>query len=217
MPLDFLTQAERQRYQQLPAPIPERDLRQYFHLSETDLAFVATFRGATSRLGMALHLGLLRYLGYLPDAWAVNVTAELRAFAAGQLADGALVDLAGYGRREATRTAHLQAALQHLGWSKWTPLEQGWLESWLLERALEHDNERLLLDLACQKLRQHQLLRPAIGTLERLVGSLAEQAHRESFRRLRPLLDQPGLRATLDALLVPDESPAALTRHRWLC
>jgi len=217
MPFDFLTQAERQRYQLLPTAIPERDLRQHFHLSEADQAFVATFRGATSRLGMALHLGLLRYLGYLPDAWAANVPAELLAFVAGQLSDGTLVDLAGYGSREATRTAHLQAALQHLGWSKWTPLEQGWLESWLLERALEHDNERLLLDLACQKLRQHHLLRPAIGTLERLVGSLAEQAHRESFRRLRPLLDQPGLLATLDALLVPDDSPAALTRHRWLC
>lgn len=217
MPLDFLTQAERQRYQQLPAAIPERDLRQHFHLSEADRAFVATFRGVTSRLGMALHLGLLRYLGYLPDAWAVNVPAEVRAFVAGQLPDGAQIDLAGYGSREATRTAHLQAVLKHLGWSKWTPLEQGWLEPWLLERALEHDNERLLLDLACQKLRQHRLLRPAIGTLERLVGSLAEQAHRESFRRLRPLLDQPGLLATLDALLIPDDTPAALTRHRWLC
>ena len=50
---------------------------------ETDLAFVATFRGATSRLGVALHLGLLRYLGYLPDAWVVNMPTELRAFAAG--------------------------------------------------------------------------------------------------------------------------------------
>ena len=211
MPLDFLTQAERQRYEQLPAAIPERDLRQHFHLSEADLGFVATFRGAPSRLGVALHLG------YLPDAWVVNMPAELRAFAAGQLSDGARVDLTDYGGREATRTAHLQAALKHLGWNKWTPLEQGWLEPWLLERALEHDNERLLLDLACQKLRQHRLLRPAIGTLERLVGSLAEQAHRESFRRLRPLLDQPGLLATLDALLLPDERPAALTRHRWLC
>ena len=82
---------------------------------------------------------------------------------------------------------------------------------------MEHDNERLLLDLACQKLRQHQLLRPAIGMLERLVGSLTEQAYCESFRRLRPLFDQPGLRATLDVLLVPDDTPAALTRHRWLC
>jgi hypothetical protein len=57
---------------------------------------VATFRGATSRLGVALHLGLLRYLGYLPDDWAVSIPVELRAFVAGQLADGALVDLAGY-------------------------------------------------------------------------------------------------------------------------
>jgi len=142
MPLDFLTQAERQRYQRLPAAIAERDLRQHFHLREADRAFVATFRGATSRLGVALPLGLLRYLGYLPDDWAVSIPAELRAFVAGQLANGALVDLVGYGSREATRTAHLQAALQHLGWSKWTSLEQGWLEPWLLERALEHDNER---------------------------------------------------------------------------
>ena len=127
------------------------------------------------------------------------------------------MDLTDYGSREATRTAHLQAALKHLSWNKWTPLEQGWLEPWLLEWALEHYNERLLLNLACQKLRQHRLLRPAIGTLERLVSSMAGQAHRESFRRLRPLPDQPGLLATLDALLLPDESPAALTRHRWLC
>ena len=63
MPVDFLTQAERQRYQQLPTVIAGRDLHQHFHLSETDLAFGATFRGAPSRLGVAQHLGLLRYLG----------------------------------------------------------------------------------------------------------------------------------------------------------
>lgn len=140
MPLDFLTQAERQRCQLLPVAIPERDMRQYFHLSEADRAFVATFRGATSRLGVALHLGLLRYLGYLPDAWAGKVPAELRAFVAGQLADGPPADLAEYGSREATRTAHLQAALQHLGWSKWTPLEQGWLPQMAALLASGHES-----------------------------------------------------------------------------
>lgn len=72
MPLDFLTQAEHQRYQLLPATIAERDLRQYFHLSEADLAFVATFRGTTSRLGVALHLGLLRYLLNQPLRRKIN-------------------------------------------------------------------------------------------------------------------------------------------------
>ena len=84
MPLDFLTQAERQRYQRMPAAIAERDLRQHFHLRQADRAFGATFRGATSRLGVALHLGLLRYLGYLPDEWVGQVPAELRAFVAGR-------------------------------------------------------------------------------------------------------------------------------------
>ena len=45
-----------------------------------------------------------------------------------------------------------------------------------MEWTLEHDNKRLLPDLTCQRLLQHRLLRPAIGTLERLEGNLAEQA-----------------------------------------
>jgi TnpA family transposase len=92
------------------AAIAERDRRQHFHLSEAGRAFVATFRGATSQLGVALQLGLLRYLGYLTNDWVVHVPAELRAFVTGQLADGALVDLDG--NRATTRTAHLQAALK---------------------------------------------------------------------------------------------------------
>ena len=46
MPVDFLTQTERQHYQQ-PTFIAGRDLRQHFHLSETGLAFGATFRGVS--------------------------------------------------------------------------------------------------------------------------------------------------------------------------
>lgn len=41
-------------------------------------------------------------------------------------------------------------------------------------RALEHDNEHLLLTLALGHLRQHGILRPGIVELERLVGALAE-------------------------------------------
>lgn len=215
MPVEFLTQAERQAYHQLPDALTERDLRQHFHLSEADRTFIAGFRRVDNRLAMAVQLGLVRYVGYLPDAWPQRVPAEVLAFVAQQLPDPA-VALTSYGTREAIRTAHLQAALKHLRWAKWTPLEETWLEPWLLERALEHDNERLLLELACQKLRQHQLLRPAIGTLERLVGSLAEQAHRETFCRLQPLLTQPDQLTLPDALLVPDAG-LGVTRHRWLC
>lgn len=53
-------------------------------------------------------------------------------------------------------------------------LDAPWLEAWLVVRALEHDNEHLLLTLALGHLRQHGILRPGIVELERLVGALAE-------------------------------------------
>ncbi len=46
------------------------------------------------------------------------------------------------------------------------------------------DQERVLLELACQRLRQQQLVRPSVVELERLIGSLVEQAHTETYRRL---------------------------------
>lgn len=58
----------------------------------------------------------------------------------------------------------------HVGYRKWEPMDAVWLEPWLLERALEHDEERVLLPMTCLKLRQERIVRPAISTLERLVG-----------------------------------------------
>ena len=59
-------------------------------------------------------------------------------------------------------------ALNYLGFRKWEPLDMTGLELWLLERALGHDQERLLLAMTVQKLQQQRLVRPAIAVLERL-------------------------------------------------
>lgn len=89
-----------------------------------------------------------------------------------------------------------------------------WLEPWLLERALEHDGERVLLAMTVQKLHQQHLVRPAITVLERLVGSISEQTHLEAYRRLSTLLTDE-LKVSPDGLLVPDKE-LTITRHRWL-
>lgn len=86
-----------------------------------------------------------------------------------------------YGARQPTRSEHFTAILKHLGFRKWEPLDVAWLEPWLLERALEHDGERVLLEMTCLKLRQACGIRPAIGTLERLVGGMNELAYQETY------------------------------------
>jgi Domain of unknown function (DUF4158) len=82
------------------------------------------------------------------------------------------------------------------------------------ERALEHDKPSLLLQLACDKLRREQIVRPGLTRLERLVATARQSAHTETFRRLTPLLT--AARSTLlDDLLVPDPQTGR-TVLNWL-
>lgn len=210
----FLTAPERQGYQQVPAVLSETALRQHFHLTGADREFIQRQRRDGNRLGCAVQLGLVRLMGYLPEDWFEQVPVPVAAFVGQQL--GIAPDaLASYGERAATRSEHLQLVLRHLGYRKWQPLDSPGLEAWLLERALEHDQPRLLLQAACQKLHQDRLLRPAISVLELLVSQALLQTDAATYQRLALLLT-PAVEAQLDTLLVPDPA-RRVTPHRWLC
>ena len=66
MPIGFLTQAERERLRRFPEHIPEDDLSVFFLLSETDQQAVNRQQEDHTRLGFALQLCTLRYLGFVP-------------------------------------------------------------------------------------------------------------------------------------------------------
>lgn len=214
MPADFLSDAERSRYQIIPADLSSEDLNQYCFLSPIDHALVAGQRRDHNRLGFALQLTIIRLMNHLPQEWYRQVPTSLATYVAGQLGLDPAV-LARYGEREATCSEHLHTVLLYLKRRRWQPLiDVVPLERWLLERALEHDNERVLLRMACEWLREACILRPAIIELERLVASLAELAHQETYRRLAPLLTDT-LKERLDKLLIVD-SDLKLTPHTWL-
>lgn len=214
MIIPFLTAPEHQGYQQVPATLSETDVRQHFYLTQADLAAVSQQRRDSNRLGWAVQLGLVRLMGYLPEDWPQQVPRPLVQFVGQQLGT-APEALATYGERAATRSEHLQQVLTYLGFRKWQPLDGPGLEAWLLERALEHDQPRLLLQAACQKLRQDRLLRPAISVLEHLVSQALLQTDAATYQRLAPLLTLT-VEAQLDALLLLDPA-LRVTPHRWLC
>jgi hypothetical protein len=64
-------------------------------------------------------------------------------------------ELQGYGRREQTRTGHLQSAAGYLGWKQAPPggAAMKELEQFLLDRAMEHDSPALLFNPAAEQRR----------------------------------------------------------------
>ena len=119
-----------------------------------------------------------------------------------------------YGQRIKTRTTHLLHAQAYLGFRTATPLDLYGVQTWLGERALEHDKPTLLLQLACDKLRRDQIVRPGLTRLERFMATARQQAHAETFRRFTPLLTA-ARPIVLDGLLLPDPDTGR-TVLNWL-
>ncbi len=96
--------------------IGKDDLIRYFTLTGVD---PGRGRGPGDRLGLAVQLCTLPWLGFVPD----EVTAA-PPVAVTRLAERLAIDpaeLQGYGRREQTRTGHLQSAAGYLGWKQAPP------------------------------------------------------------------------------------------------
>src|SRR5215831_5830946 len=211
MSTSFLTAAARDRWQRFPDTIPQDDLAVYLLLSDDDTREVNRQREPCNRLGYALQLGALRYLGFVPTD--CTATPEVGVTFVAEQLGLAPQGLALYANRR-TQSDHRRHVRAYVGFRLATPMEVYALQTWLLARALEHDKPTLLLQLACEKLYRERSVRPGVTRLERFVATAREQAHEETFRQLTPLLTDERT-AFLDGLLQPDRTTGR-TLLRWL-
>jgi len=162
------------------------ELFRFFTLTPADVAFVdpGRGRGPADRLGLAVTLCTLPWLGFVPD----KVSAAPPVVVA-RLADQLGVDpdaLRSYGRRAKTRTEHLRLVAKYLGWRLPTTLELKELDEFLLARAMEHDSPTLLFRLGCEYLISARVIRPGPVTVVERVAHARAEAQRETFDRLAP-------------------------------
>ena len=196
--------------------IDKDELIRFFTSTPADVAFVdpGRGRGPADRLGLAVQLCTLPWLGFVPDD-----VRSAPPVAVGRLAQRLRVDaavLAGYGERPQTRTDHLRLVTDYLSWkpagSDGVAVKE--LEELLLGRAMEHDSPTTLFNLACEYLIAARTVRPGAVTLTQMVASARTTATALTHQKVAHLLTEQVM-ADLDLLLRFDVG-LGMTRLAWL-
>lgn len=150
----FFSDEQMERLRSYP-DIGREELIRFFTLTQKDLRFIDNLdrsggRGPAARLGLAVQLCTLPWLGFVPDdIWSVPPAAVQRLTS--QLALHPAV-LGQYGRRAQTRSDHLKLVRRYLQWQSVPASGQSLkeLEQFLLDRAMEHDTPSLLFHQAAK-------------------------------------------------------------------
>ncbi|WP_440088074.1 DUF4158 domain-containing protein [Streptosporangium sp. LJ11] len=214
----FLSDEQLERLWSFP-DIGREELNKYFTLTPREHGFLdGPGRGPEARLGLAVQLCTLPWLGYIPDdLLEIPQVALLRL--AGQMAVFPGM-LEAYDRstrkRPQTRSDHLKLVMKYLTWKNPKPGSIQWkeLEQFLLDRAMEHDTPSLLFQQAVEHLQAAQVVRPGAVTLMELVTAARNAAAKLTTQKVGHLLTRP-MRSDLDRLLVEDLE-IGTSRLRWL-
>lgn len=214
MPGQFLNEFERKRFEQFPEDIPYDDIVIYFTLSPQDLAQIPIKSAGYNRLGFALQLCILRYLGFCPkNLFEIEINKTVIEFLANQL-NVEPHEIKHYGKRDQTRSDHFQIIQSYLKFRMVNENDMDIFYEWLVERALEHDKPSLLFQMACEKLYSDKIVRPGITIIERFIISARQEAQERTYRSLESLLT-PEMKQFLDSLLIIDQA-IGKTRLTWL-
>ncbi len=204
MPGDFLTDAQAQAYGDFVGPPSNQQLSSYFHLDDADRQRIYVRRGAHNKLGFALQLTSVRFLGtFLAEPTAVP--SNVVAYVAAQLGIRDVACLADYAARPTTAREHA-AEIRHVyGYRDFSdPGASFRLVRWLYQRAwLSTEPPRVLFDLATAWLVERQVLLPGVTVLERLVTRIRERANTRLYRTLIALPSEEQRDLLRQLLVVP--------------
>src|ERR1017187_9768744 len=145
------------------AVIERRDVVRYFASAGEDLAFVREQRGASNQLAVALQLGALRWLGFVPEELAAAPPDAI-----GMLADTLDVSsraIFDYAVRAQTRGEHRLLVRAYAGFRPFTEGEIELLGDRFVEGALEHERPSLLLGRLWEVLRGERVERPSVDRM----------------------------------------------------
>jgi hypothetical protein len=190
-------------YGRFVGPPSRAELERFFFLDDVDRRLVAKCRGDGNRVGFALQLGTVRFLGtFLADP--TDVPTEVVDYVAEQVGAADASCLKSYLGRRSTRFEHAAEIVAGYGYRDFAEAEAE-LVRWLDDRAwTTGDGPTALFDLAVRWLRERQVLLPGVSRLVRLVARIRDAATQRLWDVLAAMVTPTHARRLELLLEVPD-------------
>ncbi|KUL30853.1 hypothetical protein ADL15_23105 [Actinoplanes awajinensis subsp. mycoplanecinus] len=185
------------------APPDQATLEQFFFLDDADRDLIAKRRGDHNRLGFALQLVTVRWLGtFLTDPLDVPLVVLDYVATQVEVADPSCVKR--YTEREKTRLEHQWEIAQVGGFVSFASAQES-LVQWLDRQAwTTGDGPKALFVAAVAWLRTHKVLLPGVTPLVELVAEVRQAAETRLFDQLAGVVSVDQARLLESVLQVPE-------------
>ena len=180
-------------------------LAHYFHLDDTAKQLVQKRRGDHNRLGFALQLCTVRFLGtFLINP--IDVPQGVVSYLASQLEIKDVNCLEQYLLRSNTHWEHTLVIKKHYGYRDFSSQPEHWrLVRWLYQRTwIGGESPSMMFDLTTARLVEQKILLPGVTVLSRLISAVRERVANRTWKTLSKLPNSKQIE-NLEALIVVGE------------
>ena len=205
MPVDDLTDEPAAAYGQFAGPPSRAEMERHFFLDDADRALVDRRRRDSNRLGFAVAVCSLRFLGTFP-ADVREVPDEVVGYVAAQLGIEHPSCLKAYAERAMTPYEHAREIRQAYGYREFAEARAD-LHRFLAARAwTSTEGPAALLDRATVWLVEQKVLLPGISTLTRMVSAVRAEASERLWQTVTVGLKEDAKQRLHESLRVEEGS-----------
>lgn len=219
VPVEFLTDEQVARFGCFDEAPSQAELERFFFLDDADRVLVGRHRGEHNRLGFALQLATVRYVGtFLADPLEVPTTVVDFLAAQLEIADPSRVKA--YAQRQATQWEHAAEIRRECGYRDFGDASAE-VDEFVAVRAWTRvETAKALFDATVAWLRSNRVLLPGASVLARLVAGHRDRATERTHASLHQAAIEadPELPGRLtDLLAVPADSRISERNRRDQC